>query len=211
MWPQFHRLSVQWRWWLNFLESLWDIKWIMLSFSTLAAYWSSHRGFLKTLMPRPPQTNDCEYLGGNWPSRHHYFKSSPSDSNGQAALRLAKLSDGNHRARHTHNMLFRRWGHSCYFVCDFQLVYLQLHGRGLLDDAWFPFYWFSFYLSYSCGKSLKYAIDWDFPGGPVLYGFQSIKKNESCILRMWDRSWCANSKKQKLKYLGRNKKNFNIT
>ena len=26
--------------------------------------------------------------------------------------------------------------------------------------------------------SLKYATDWDFPGGPELYGFQSIKKKK---------------------------------
>ena len=33
----------------------------------------------------------AEYVGGAWPSRHHYCKSSPGDSNVQAALRPTKL------------------------------------------------------------------------------------------------------------------------
>ena len=35
------------------------------------------------------------YLGGGWPSRRHYFKSPPGDSNVQAVLGPTERMDGN--------------------------------------------------------------------------------------------------------------------
>ena len=42
----------------------------------------------------------------------------------------------------------------------------------------FHFADFPFILVIHVGNLFKYATDWDFPGGPELYGFQSIKKKK---------------------------------